>query len=270
MRLRLTALAVLALIFALSVWRVSAHPAANFSAKNVIASDSRQPVLVELFTSEGCVDCPRADSLLATLDESQPIVGAEVIALSEHVDYWNSDGWKDPYSSHDFTERQQDYAESFHLDSPYSPQMVVDGSAQFVGSDKGAAFENIGNAAAIAKTPIEISAIRVMGEKHVAMHIDIRPPVNLVSSFSGDVWVALADDSDESHVKAGENAGRMLSHVAVVRRFTRVGDVYHSPYSVGVSLYTGDANLTGLRIVAFVQHGSGGKIIGLGTAQLPR
>ena len=270
MRLRLTALATLAVISALLVWRASAHPAAKGSAEDVIASDSRQPVLVELFTSEGCVDCPPADTLLTTLEESQPIPGAEVIALSEHVDYWNSDGWNDPYSSHDFTERQQDYTESFHLDSPYSPQMVVDGSSQFVGSDSGAAFENIGKAAATAKTPVELSAIRVMGDKHVAMHIDIRPAANVVSSFSGDIWVALADDIDESYVNAGENAGRMLRHVAVVRHLARVGDVYHSPYSVGVSLYTGDANLSGLRIVAFVQHGSGGKIIGLGTAQLPR
>ena len=93
------------------------------------------PVLVELFTSEGCSDCPPADNLLARLDAEQPIVGVHVIALSEHVTYWNHDGWTDPFSLSQMDERQNDYVAHFRLDCSYTPQAVIDGAEQVVGND---------------------------------------------------------------------------------------------------------------------------------------
>src|SRR5579863_7576892 len=111
----------------------------------------RTPVLVELFTSEGCSDCPPADALLEKLDRSQPVRNAQMVVLSEHVDYWNDIGWKDPYSSHEFSARQGDYAHRFRLDGPYTPQMVVDGEAQFVGSDERRAILAIEGAAKVEK-----------------------------------------------------------------------------------------------------------------------
>src|ERR1700674_4546644 len=108
------------------------HPRAPTSAAPAAAT--RTPVVVELFTSEGCSSCPPADALLTKLFEGQPVGGAEVIAIEEHVDYWNSLGWMDPFSSIEWTIRQQQYAESFGSGSVYTPQMVVDGRSEFAGS----------------------------------------------------------------------------------------------------------------------------------------
>src|ERR1700692_426873 len=99
------------------------------------AEDARVPVIVELFTREGCSSCPPADQLLSRMDRNQPIAGVRVIALEEHVDYWNSLGWTDPFSSSQYRVLQNDYGRKFLTEGVYTPQMIVNGEAQFVGSD---------------------------------------------------------------------------------------------------------------------------------------
>src|ERR1035438_8936724 len=99
---------------------------------------ARKPVVVELFTSEGCSSCPPADALLQKLQAEQPVAGTEIIAIEEHVDYWNHDGWVDPFSSAEWTQRQAVYTALSKKDV-YTPELVVDGQSQFVGNDERAA-----------------------------------------------------------------------------------------------------------------------------------
>ena len=259
-------LAVL-LLGALSFELVQSGRSAPSEATNKAAP--RTPVLVELFTSEGCSSCPPADVLLGQLDRFQPVPTAELIVLSEHVDYWDDIGWKDPYSSHEFSLRQSDYARRFRLDSPYTPQMIVDGEAQLVGSDEKEALRAIGNAVKLTKIPVSLAARHVQGDKSLLVHVDVKPIASPSGHKSGQVLVALADDSDQSSVRRGENAGRTLKHVSVVRTLTSVGTIDDSgTFSKDVTVSGGEANLQNLRVVAFVQDGTSGRVLGVGTTRL--
>jgi len=180
------------------------------------APAQRVPVLVELFTSEGCSDCPAADALLAKLDATQPVTGAQAIVLSEHVTYWNHQGWSDPFSLEVMTERQQQYARQFALDSNYTPQMVVDGTDQFVGSDGRALVAAMTKGA---KAPKEGLAIEGATWNHGAAQFSVHG-----NAPAGTKLVAaLAADATHSEVARGENAGRTLHHIAVVRVMKEFG-----------------------------------------------
>jgi hypothetical protein len=169
-----------------------------------------RPVLVELFTSEGCSTCPPADALLARLDANQFVAGARAIVLSEHVTYWDQLGWRDPFSLDVVTYRQQDYADQFKLSSTYTPQAVVDGITQVGGSDERALNRAIAQAALKPKQEITIGNARRSGnEVHFAVHSAAASRATLVT--------VLAEDVTHSTVTSGENAGRTLHHVAVTR-----------------------------------------------------
>jgi len=239
----------------------SRHPANS--------SEQRTPVLVELFTSEGCSDCPPADALLERLDRSQPVSGAELIVLSEHVDYWDDIGWRDPYSSHEYSERQGAYAGHFGLGSVYTPQMVIDGHFELVGSDERRAVRAIESATKVEKIPVSLSAIHLEARNVASLRISAGQLPPSVAARSADVLIATADESDESHVSRGENAGRTLKHIAVLRSLTRVGTVDHSgEFSQDVKINVNRANAGNLRVVAFVQESTAGQVFGVVSARL--
>jgi len=231
--------------------------AANQGADRA-ASSARTPVLLELFTSEGCSDCPPADRLLESFDKKQPVNGAQLIVLSEHVDYWNHLGWKDPYSLHLFSERQETYASRLHVGDVYTPQLVVDGQAQLVGSDESAARAAIRKAIQRTKVPVSISGVSKDGST-VRLHVDVGAlPVN-----SGSVYVALADNDDLSQVSRGENAGHALTHVAVARSLTCVGESGRDrAFSKDLTLPLGTAGVKGVRVIGFVQDKDSGAVLG--------
>ncbi len=225
-------------------------------------NESRSSVLVELFTSEGCSSCPPADQLLDRL-ESAP--GAEIIALSEHVDYWNRLGWADPFSSSEFSARQSRYARAFNLDSIYTPQMVVDGQREFVGSNAAAARSAIEAAARAPKASIRILPGPVEGD---SLPLDIRIE-NLPRVSSGDtaeVLLAITESGLQSNVTRGENSGRRLSHTAVARKLEPLGEAA-SRISAQVRLEKGWKR-DNLRAVVFIQERDSRRVIGAASVRL--
>ena len=229
----------------------------------VSVKSTTTPVLVELFTSEGCSSCPPADKFLQKLDQ-QPIPGVQVIVLSEHVDYWNHIGWKDPYSAHFYSERQSSYARRFELDSVYTPQMVIDGVREFVGSNNSAAEKALAEAIAVPKLAVHL-ALTSANSKVLQVHVETG---NLEPSFGvreAELYTAIALNRAESQVSSGENAGHKLTHVAVVRELRKIGIVkLGQSFSQDVPL---DQELAGnARLIAFVQERQQGKV--LGVAQL--
>ena len=170
----------------------------------------RVPVLVELFTSEGCSDCPPADRLLEELDTKQPIPNAQAIVLSEHVTYWNHQGWTDPFSLDEIDLRQKDYGDQFHLQSVYTPQAVIDGTTQLVGNNGPGLAKAVEQAASTPKKPITVADAHW---DHGAVSFTIHAPVD-----SGAKLVAVvAADATGKKITSGENTGRTIHHVAVVR-----------------------------------------------------
>lgn len=199
----------LALSFAVAA-SLFAFPSSSQQTQSAAAAP-RQPVLVELFTSEGCSDCPPADALLAKLDTEQSVPGAEAIVLSEHVTYWNHLGWRDPFSFDDIDERQKIYAQQFSLSDVATPQFVVDGAAQVTGADPEKLIREIGHAAAAPKVAITIGDVHRTPEGAVSFTVRAAP------GPKASLVAALAENATRSEVAHGENAGRTLHHVAVVR-----------------------------------------------------
>jgi hypothetical protein len=223
------------------------------------------PVLVELFTSEGCSSCPPADALLRQINGKRIETGQRIIALSEHVTYWNRLGWADPFSSDALTQRQSDYGESFHLDDVYTPQMVVNGERQMSGNDARAVQQAVQAQHEGSPVKVEILAIEAADKANQGRGVRVTYSVSGQLPQQGlDVYAAMADDQDTTQVRRGENAGRTLTHVSVVRSLVRA-ERAKAPKQGTVLLLlpepAGAAYTGGRHVVVFVQLPGPGKVM---------
>ncbi len=191
----------------------------------VPAMPSPSPVLVELFTSEGCSSCPPADALLIQLEKQQPVPNAQVIVLSQHVDYWNRLGWADPFSSEQFSRRQSEYAEAFGRDGIYTPQMIVDGQAEFVGSDASRARSAIAAAASLPKAALTVSFAEGASAESARVRAELGAAPPGLRTDTSEVMLAITETDLASSVARGENAGRHIRHTGVVRILKSLGRV---------------------------------------------
>lgn len=260
-----TLIAVLVLgAFVLSAFALTSHH--NLQAPQNAQAGMRAPVVVELFTSEGCSSCPPADALLARLAEQQPVGNAEVIALEEHVDYWNDLGWMDPFSSREWTTRQSVYAGPLGNGNPYTPQMVIDGKAELVGSNAGKAQQLIQQSAGEEKAQVSLTQSSFTKSGSADFTVKVGQLTRTIKGDTAEVWLAVTETALHSAVSRGENAGEDLHHAAVVRTMRRIGEAKNA----GESAYAGDVSVPlnpewkreNLKAVVLVQEKKSRRILG--------
>ncbi|HZT39692.1 MAG TPA: DUF1223 domain-containing protein [Bryobacteraceae bacterium] len=226
-------------------------------------------VVVELFTSEGCSSCPPADLLLRRL-QREGVEGIDVIPLSFHVDYWNHLGWKDPFSSAAFSDRQQGYGRAFHIESVYTPQMVINGQAECLGSDAPRVVELIRRAAESPHAEVAARALSDGAAAMLAIRMDGLPPAHKGEII--DVVLAMTEDGLASSVTAGENAGRRLIHTGVVRRLVKIAEIDRNKsagYSADVKTPIDPAwRRDKVRAVVFAQERGSRRVVGAASCTL--
>jgi hypothetical protein len=233
-------------------------------AKTTESGTPRKAVVVELFTSEGCSSCPPADELLGHLSHDLSAKNIQVIPLGFHVDYWNSLGWKDRFSSADFSQRQEQYARALKLDGPYTPEMVVDGAVEFVGNDATQAQNTIRQQA----SQLETAQVQIALAGADQLTIQVKGAAG-PSSGNSLVMLAITEDNLSTQVGAGENGGRTLHHAAVVRELRELGKLHEGSFEGTTQLkLQKEWKLQDLRAVVFVQNGPSGKIEGASSVAL--
>ena len=210
------------------------------------------PVLVELFTSQGCSSCPAADQYLGELAQRK-----DVIALAFHVDYWDYIGWRDKFARPEHTARQKDYRDALGLRTIYTPQMVVDARYDVVGLERVAVESSIESAAGQAKLPIAIAEnggkLRVTAP---AMEIDQARPASL--------WLVTYSRRNETEVSKGENAGSILVEYNIVREMRRLAGWNGNAIDLELDVSTADKNM-GCAVI--LQVDGNGPILGVAAAQ---
>jgi len=238
-----------------------------------LAGEPLPPVVVELFTSQGCSSCPPADGLLGRI-AGLVVDQAQVIPLSEHVDYWNYLGWRDPFSDKLYSERQRDYAVSFGQRSVFTPEMVVDGVRGFNGASESAAREAIVSRLRARKEKLSVQAVRLKDSIEVRVSRSAGVGAGARAGFDSRIGpnkdknqsliVCLTQDNLSVPVRSGENSGRRLSHHAVVRVMR---EVENPGGQVSVSFELDPSwKLSDMHAVSFLQDRNSKEITGAGIA----
>ncbi len=255
----LGALGALAIAAGLGFWAMQPMPASQAAAAPgrdggepllQLAADPAEsrPVVVELFTSQGCSSCPPADALLGEL-AGQP----GVLALAYHVDYWDYIGWKDPFASAQYTERQQDYAAKLGLRYVYTPQIVVDGRIDVVGSRRRAVTRAIEESAGA--LPVVGVTLESANGGQVTLSAGKAP------EGGATVWLVTFDDRHETNVARGEKSGRTLVDSNVVRELVPLGTWTGEAKTFPLDLAAARAKGRG-GCAVLVQDGRGGPVLG--------
>lgn len=265
---------VLSLLFILGIAKENMHSNSTFNPNslNTNSDQTNKTVLVELFTSEGCSSCPPADEVLEEFSSKQPIANTEIIVLSEHVDYWNRLGWKDPYSSNEFSLRQSSYAQVFRNTSVYTPQMVINGQYELIGSDKEKAL------GLIKKSTNSFYKINLDYKENIKNSLDLTLNISktdstLSNNDINDVLLVVTEDKLESSVIKGENAGRKLHHTGVVRKLSVISEmpnkITSNTHQISTQVLLSDKwQRNNLKIVAFVQNHKTLQILGVSSIKL--
>jgi len=246
--------------------RLAAMVLVIVSTSGATAPPPRVPVLVELFTSEGCSSCPSADALLEALQRDQPVGEVEVIPIGLHVDYFNYLGWNDSFSAAAFTERQQDYARKFGPDSVYTPQIVVDGTDAMVGNDRPLVTRQIAAAGRRPHLPVHVIARAAADTARITIDLPAAPGGEKIQ-----VVAAITQDDLTTAVPRGENKGRTLHHVAVARKIQALDALAADARSVDTQIRLlpawGQAHLNA---VVWLQGVKSRKVYGVAIAPLVR
>lgn len=198
-------------LLASALFSVHAFQAQIPASADIAKTDA--PVVVELFTSEGCSSCPPADELMSRLMHSNILTGKSVFFIGEHVDYWNYLGWPDSFSTPGFSARQSGYAKELRQSSVYTPEMIVDGSAGFLGSDENTAIKVISAAALEPKA--KLTTDRDTSSESTQLVLNIKDIPAYYANRKAHLLVAVVEDNVVSNVRSGENGGRRLVHDAV-------------------------------------------------------
>ena len=220
-----------------------------------------QPIVIELFTSEGCSSCPPADALLGQLSRQRTGHAVELVLLGEHVEYWNGQGWNDRFSAPVFTQRQYDYVRDLHLETAFTPQVVVDGHLQASGGNANAITHLIAEAAQTTK-PFNVSLQAQSPDK---FHVSVDGP----ATRKLQVLFGITEDNLTTSVHGGENQGRTLTHTAVVREPHILGATSDGHFDKTINAkMKSDWKQQDLRAIVLVQDQSTGQIEGAASITL--
>jgi hypothetical protein len=259
---RLVSAAVGSTLVGVAVWAILFVRSAAGQAPPVAVDPNapRVPVLVELFTSEGCSSCPPAEDVLVRLDREQPVPGVEIIPVGFHVDYWDDLGWADPFSSPAWSDRQRDYDRG--TGRVYTPQAVVQGGGECVGSDD-SALRGLARQAAAAHTP-RLAVTMSAGSTPGTLHVRVAAPAGAVRD-QVEVSVVLVERGIVVDVQRGENRGRHLAHAPVARDLVTAGVLTAAGGALDATLpVPAGVHRENLRVVAVAQQ-RGGRVVALGS-----